>query len=559
MKQSPLNQTPRKVGENGIDQDPEQELALIVARVLDDVTAGRHPDLEMWCSAHPEHAKPLRELWGTLMVTQALGKEAGSRKTQPETLAAVFELPYRMDDFVLLEEIGRGGMGIVYRARRYSTGEVVAIKMMLKGELATDIEKQRFDAEAKAAALLSHPNIVPIYEVGEHRGRSWFCMRLISGKNLAQLLSAGPLPAETIARILMQVSQAIEYAHQHGILHRDLKPSNILMDETGRPYVCDFGLAKRDTGLASLTKSGAVIGTPAYMAPEQAAGARGQMGPTSDVYSLGAILYHMLTGHPPFQAATPVDTVLMVLEQDPVPPRVLNRNADRVLEMVTLRCLQKPQDLRYPTAGALADDLQKFLKREPVSAAFGRFGQIMAGLFRETHHAPILQNWGVLWMWHSLVVLIASVATNVMFLSGVTNRAIYELMWGLGFGAWAAVFWFMRRQQGPVTFVERQVAHVWAASMIAITLLFPFEGFLGLDLMRLAPALSVVAAMTFLVKAGILTGLFYFQVFALLATAVLMAIWHDQAMFIFGIVCAGCFFFPGYKYYRQRLDQRVEQ
>lgn len=539
------------------ESEAEQELALIVSRVLDDVSAGREPNLEQLCASHPRQAKPLRELWGTLMVTQALGKESSARAAAAaESVAAVFELPYRMDDFVLLEEIGRGGMGIVYRARRYSTGEIVAIKMMLKGELATDVEKQRFDAEAKAAALLNHPNIIPIYEVGEHRGRSWFCMRLIPGKNLQQLLAAGPMAAETAARILMQVSQAIEYAHEHGILHRDLKPSNILLDDSGRPYVCDFGLAKRDTGVASLTKSGAVIGTPAYMAPEQAAGARGQMGPTSDVYSLGAILYHMLTGHPPFQAATPVDTVLMVLEQDPVPPRVLNRHADRILEMIALRCLQKPQDLRYASAGALADDLQKFLRREPVSAAFGRFGQMMAGLFRETHHAPILQNWGVLWMWHSLVVLIASVTTNLMFLSGVTNRAIYELMWGLGFGAWALVFWFMRRQQGPVTFVERQVAHVWAASMIAITMLFPFEGFLGLDLMRLAPALSIVAAMTFLVKAGILTGLFYFQVLALLVTAVLMAIWHDYAMIIFGIVCAGCFFFPGYKYYRQRLEQQ---
>jgi serine/threonine-protein kinase len=293
------------------------------------------------------------------------------------------------------------------------------------------------------------------------------------------------------------------------------------------------------------------------MAPEQAAGTRGQINEATEVYSLGAILYHTLTGRPPFMGDTPVNTVLMVLEQDPLPPRALNNKCDRRLEMITLRCLQKPQDLRYANAGQLARDLRAYLNNESISAQEGRFGQVIAGVFRETHNAAILENWGALWMWHSLVVFVACLATNVMYWMGVTTRIYYELMWSVGFILWALVFWQLRRRQGPVTFLERQIAHLWASSVIGVAFLFPFEGYLGLPLLRLAPILGVIASMIFVAKAGMLSGSFYIQAAGLMLTAMLMAALPDYALTLFGFACALSFFIPGLKYRRQRMKNKA--
>jgi len=260
----------------------------------------------------------------------------------------------------------------------------------------------------------------------------------------------------------------------------------------------------------------------------------------------------MLTGRPPFQGGSALDTVLMVLEQDPVPPRLLNPRADRDLEMIALRCLQKPSDLRYPSAAALAGDLEAYLKDEPISARSGRFVQVLARVFRETHHATVLENWGLLWMWHSLALLVVCLATNALHLAHDTNRWHYIGLWTLALWAWAGVFWLLRRRMGPVLFVERQIAHVWSASMLAIAALFPIEAWLKLPVLSLSPILGVIASMVFLIKAGILSGAFYFQAAALLATVPAMAVWPDFAHIIFGVVSAACFFLPGLKYYRQR-------
>ncbi len=288
---------------------------------------------------------------GAVLVADAVGSLArtGGDEAGPDQVSETGVTPRRVGDYELLEELGRGGMGVVYLARQMNLNRQLAVKMILRGPLASQGDRERFLAEAQAAARLDHVGIVPVYQVGEEGGRMYFSMKYIKGPTLSDLLQAGPLPPQTAAQLLAKVCRAIDFAHQSGVLHRDLKPSNILIDEDGEPHVTDFGLAKRITDPHSMTHSGAVVGTPAYMSPEQAAGNR-SVGPVSDVYSLGAILYHMLTGQPPFQAASPVDAVMKVLEQDPVPPRQLNRGVDRDLELIAVRCLQKPPDLRYDSA-----------------------------------------------------------------------------------------------------------------------------------------------------------------------------------------------------------------
>lgn len=533
----------------------DEELANLLASATDAALRGERVDMEALCLAHPDLAEELRDLWTATLIADVAGAQsrASVEPVAADDSSTTLDLPCRLGDYELLEELGRGGMGVVYRARQISLAREVAIKMILQGQLASAGDRRRFHAEAEAAARLDHPGIVPVYEVGELDGQPYFSMKYIAGRTLSQLLAEGPLSPRQGAEILAQVSQAIHFAHEKGVLHRDLKPSNILIDSDGKPHVTDFGLAKRITESTGVTRSAAVLGTPSYMPPEQAAGVRGQVGAASDVYSLGAILYHMLTGRPPFQAASPVDTVLLVLEQDPVPPRIINPKADRDLEMIALRCLQKPPDLRYDSAAALAREFQAYLHDEPISARSGRFLQVLTRLFRETHHASLLENWGLLWIWHSLVLLVACTLTNILYLKGYERPWYYITLWSVALGTWALVFWLLRRRVGPVTFVERQIAHVWGASMLAIGLLFFIEMLLGIPALTLSPVVSLITGMLFFIKAGILSGSFYLQAAALFATAFAMAIWPDYSHFIFGVVASTCFFFPGLKYYRQKL------
>ncbi|TXI04032.1 MAG: serine/threonine protein kinase, partial [Rhizobium sp.] len=429
--------------------------------MLDRSRSGSPASLDEVIAHHPHLERELRELWATVQITEDFASFDGLLAETPEAAAeSAGSIPFEArdyGDYELLEELGRGGMGVVYKARQKKLDRIVALKMILRGDLASPADLARFRAEAEAAAQLHHAHIVPVYEVGEIDGRPFFSMKLIEGTTLARMLLDGPQPSRAAAEMLAPICRAIGDAHRRGVLHRDLKPSNIIIDHQGCPYVTDFGLAKRVrsddsdshlSGFHSITQSGAILGTPSYMAPEQAAGNRGIVSTSSDIYSLGAILYAMLTGRPPFQAETAVDTVLMVLEQDAVPPRMLNPKVDPDLEMIALKCLQKPQDLRYPTADALAADLEAYLANEPISARSTHLSQIITRAFRETHHAAVLENWGLLWMWHSLVVFSLCFITNLMQWQGISDRWPFAALWSVGVGTWAMIFWELRRRSG---------------------------------------------------------------------------------------------------------------
>ncbi len=273
----------------------------------------------------------------------------------------------RLADFELLDEIARGGMGVVYKAWQRGADRVVALKMILAGRFATEVEIQRFRVEAQAAARLDHVNIVPIFSVGDDDSHPYFAMAYIDGESLAQRVARGPIAPREASALLCDIASGVQYAHQSGIVHRDLKPANILLTTDGVPKITDFGLAKR-LDADGLTATGDILGTPAYMAPEHALGVRSEPEVLGDIYSLGAILYCLLTGRPPFQAASAVETMKQVVEQEPVAPRSMNPAIDRDIETICLKCLEKEPSRRYQSASDLRDDLQRYLSNQPIQA-----------------------------------------------------------------------------------------------------------------------------------------------------------------------------------------------
>ena len=271
-------------------------------------------------------------------------------------------------EYELLEELGRGGMGVVYRARQTRLNRVVALKVLLLGKLASSDFIQRFRSEAATAAKLRHPNLVVIYDTGEVQGEHYFSMDFVDGESLATLVREGPLPPRRAAEYLVRIAEAIQHAHDHGVIHRDLKPSNILIDREDQPRVTDFGLAKHLEDDSELTRTGQILGSPSYMPPEQAEGRQSEIGKASDVYALGAVLYCLITGRPPFSAATPMETLKLVIQENPIAPTRLNPSIPADLETICLRCLEKSSARRYPSARAFAEELGRFLRGEPIVA-----------------------------------------------------------------------------------------------------------------------------------------------------------------------------------------------
>ncbi|HVX15524.1 MAG TPA: serine/threonine protein kinase [Pirellulales bacterium] len=405
------------------DSDPDRthsfddRLALVLAEYLAAADAGTPPDQESWIAGYPELAAELREFFTAhnevdraaaplrdALATTRLAADGSAATLDSMQKPLHAPAPATVfGDYQIVEEIARGGMGVVYKARQASLNRLVALKMILSGQFASPDDVRRFRAEAEAAAHLRHPHIVAIHEVGEREGQHYFSMDYVAGRSLAQIVRDHPLPPEQAARYVKLVAEAIHYAHRQGILHRDLKPSNVLIDESDQPRITDFGLAKRLGNDADQTISGAVVGTPSYMSPEQALG-RTPVGPATDVYSLGAMLYDLVTARPPFRADSPLETLRQVRDCEPASPRVLNPQVPRDLETICLKCLAKDAHRRYANAADVAEELGRFLEGEPIHARpLGALGRTARWVRRHPLAAGVMATTALL-----LVVVMAA-------------------------------------------------------------------------------------------------------------------------------------------------------
>lgn len=349
-----------------MDGDPR------VCQLLEELLDSERTPEEV-CHRYPELLPEVHQRWQRKRACDAqldalfLSPEPHAPIGGPSSSPSWDELP-RIPGYDVLEVVGRGGMGVVYRARHVRLDRPVALKMLLTGAHAGRESRERFLREARIGAGLRHPNIVQVHDMGDHDGLPYLTMEFVEGGNLAQKLAGAPQPPRQAAALMATLAEAVQAAHQCGIVHRDLKPANILLTADGAPKICDLGLARRLNGEADLTWTGATVGTPSYMAPEQAEARPEALGPAVDIHALGAILYELLTGRPPFREATAAETVRRRISQDPVPPSRLNGEVPPDLETICLKCLRRDPRLRYADAAALAADLRHFLNGEAIVA-----------------------------------------------------------------------------------------------------------------------------------------------------------------------------------------------
>ena len=445
---------------------------------------------------------------------------------------------FDLGDYELLEEIARGGMGVVYKARQKSLNRTVALKMILAGKLAGDSDVKRFRAEAEAAGSLSHPHIVGIYEVGEVEGQNYFTMPFVDGPSLTELMISGRWPMDDgkgAARLMAKVAHAVQHAHEHGILHRDLKPGNILVDSRGEPQVMDFGLAKRLGEDSGLTLSGAVLGTPSFMAPEQAAGRTRDITAAVDIYGLGAVLYYLLTGQPPVVADSPLNALVMVLEGEARMPRTLNPRVPAHLERICMRCLEKEPRNRYASGAELAEDLERFLRGEPPSF---RPVDVSARIRHWLVHHPALASrlFGV-----GVCAVISQIGYSLLHHHGVKQHQQVVLALAVWLGMSVLCQWGLNRDRA-----REIIRFMWAAADVAIlTAVLLIDRALESPLLGLYPALVVVSGLWMRVPlVAFTTGLTAAGYGLLLFDA---GVWrggirnpHWHVIFFVGLLITGC-------------------
>jgi serine/threonine-protein kinase len=488
----------------------------------------------------PEVERRIQALQAMYRIPNGTGPQQTLALSASDPLPAEQARP-QLEQYEILEPLGSGGMGKVYKARQVALKRLVALKMILAGSLATPQELERFRVEAEAVASLQHPNIVQIYDIGVADGCPYLALEYVEGGSLDKHLRDKPFSAQQAAGLIRALAEAIHYAHQHHIVHRDLKPGNVLLTADGTPKIADFGLAKRLDDALSRTHTGAVLGTPAYMAPEQAEGRLRQIGPATDVYSLGAILYELLTGRPPFEMAPLLETLELVRSEAPRPPRQVRPGVPADLETICLKCLEKDPARRYPSAQALADDLKRFLDGEPIRARSPTLIDRLTLTLNRVKNVPDLQPGARLLLYVMPVPFLAQVLTY-LFAHGSPGYPLTALLVMLATIVLAVTLYFVFTGEGIRVPLNNTTRHLWSVrlsmvlglcvlSVVQYLLTPPGTAWNPLNVFPLWAALMGVL---FFGLGGLYWGRLYLLSLGFFVAALLMPLRLDWAPIVFG-------------------------
>lgn len=534
-----------------------EDLEKALAAFLEGEAAGAPVDRTQLLACFPAHRADLADFFvqhdRVMQAARSWQRSGGSQLGSGGAQLAEVEkkspndLPRGFGDYELLETIAQGGMGVVYKARQRSLNRIVAVKMILRGEFSTPQERQRFRVEAEAAAKLRHPHIVVVHEMGVRDDQDFFSMEYVEGRSLADLLLHGPMAPITAARYVQQAAAAIAYAHSQGVLHRDVKPSNILIDAEGTARVADFGLAKRIDKSEGLTLTGQLVGTPAHMAPEQISSSAGEVGPATDVYALGVVLFEALTGQSPFRRGTQLETLMAALEADPPPLRQVNPHVPRELELITLKCLEKNPGDRYQSAADVALDLERFLQGESLSVSPPNRLERLVRTFersrfdREVYEAArfVLATAWISLATHAAIFFNARIDSA----SSGANVVVIRLAGLLGM---LLAFWPRRKEWFPPRgAAARQLWSMWLGYLTASGAMLAADYLQApkdqpYDSLAAYPAMAVLSSWAYWVLGSTYWGYCYVMGGCFLAAALLMPLWPAAGPLVYGLLWGAC-------------------